>query len=313
MSPVSAHTTVCAVLGRPVRHSLSPAIFNAAFAESGLDWVYVAFEVGVTDLVAALHGVRALGMAGLSVTMPAKEEATRLVDELSAPAAKLGALNCVANVDGRLVGHNTDGPGFVDALAADPGFDVHGCRAVVLGSGGAARAVVLALAGAGAGRVVVVGRSTPRVDRASMLAGEVGATLVAETGSSPGLVTGGGAPVAYRGAALAAELEQADLVVNATPVGMGSDPTLPVEPEVLATGVVVVDLVYHPRRTALLGACAARGIRGFNGVGMLVHQAAHQYRIWTGLEPPLAAMAAATERALDVEASAPGGPESGGR
>ncbi len=306
MSAVSARTTVCAVLGRPVRHSLSPAIFNAAFAEVGLDWVYVAFEVGVAELAGALAGARSLGLAGLSVTMPAKEEATRLVDELSPAATRLGALNCVVNLDGRLVGHNTDGEGFVDALVADTGLVPEGCRAVVLGAGGAARAVVLALAGAGADRITVVGRSAPRVDRASTLAGPSGFALVAETGVSPGGVSVTSRPtrvedaVAYRGDTLAVELGQADLVVNATPVGMGSDPGLPVDPDMFGAGSVVVDLVYHPRQTPLLRACVERGIVSADGVGMLVHQAAHQFRIWTGLEPPLVVMAAATESALDA-------------
>jgi shikimate dehydrogenase len=275
---VSARTRLAAVMGSPVAHSLSPAIHNAAFAATGADWVYVAFEVDEPGVGAAMAGVRALGIAGLSVTMPAKEAVARHVDERSSDADALGAVNCVAVRDGRLVGHNTDGAGFVDALQLDAGIGLDGLDAVVLGAGGAARAVVRALAGAGAARVTVVARNPDRGEVAARLAGEAGRV---------------GAPVDVAGAAV---------VVNATPVGMGDDAgALPVDPTHLGAGQVVVDLIYHPRRTALLVAAEAAGATPVDGLGMLVHQAAHQFRIWTGLDAPLVAMRAAAERQLARE------------
>ena len=155
----SGTSAVVGVIGDPVRHSLSPVLHNAAFAALRLDWVSVAFPVPPSALDAALAGARALGLRGLSVTMPHKEAVARKVDRTSAAAARLGAVNCVVVEPGGLVGENTDGQGFVAALRRGAGFDPAGRRCLVAGAGGAARAVVLALAEAGASEVVVVGRS----------------------------------------------------------------------------------------------------------------------------------------------------------
>lgn len=267
------------MIGDPARHSLSPAIHNAAFRAVDLDWVFLAFEVPAADIATAMTGVRALGIDGLSVTMPHKESVVDLVDRLTPTAATLGAVNCISREGAELVGDNTDGAGFVDALRADEGFDPHGKDCAVIGAGGAARAVVLALAGAGAARVTVVNRTAATAERAAGLAGAVGAT------------------------AGAARVRDADLVVNATPVGMrrigaardadGDGEDLPVAAEYLRAGQVVVDLVYAPPVTPLLAAARAAGATGVNGLGMLVHQAGHAFRRWTKLEPPLAAMSAA--------------------
>ncbi|MEO7556742.1 MAG: shikimate dehydrogenase, partial [Acidimicrobiales bacterium] len=163
-------TQLAAVIGRPVTHSLSPIIHNAAFAEAGLDWTFLAFEVGPDAVGAALDGVRALGLRGLSVTMPYKEAVADLVDRRTADADRLAAVNCVVNDDGQLIGHNTDGPGFLDAIAASAGFVAEGRRAVVVGAGGAARAIVLALSQAGAADVAVLNRTASRAEAAAALA-----------------------------------------------------------------------------------------------------------------------------------------------
>ena len=160
---------MAAVIGDPIAHSLSPAICNAAFDALGLDWVYVAFRVAEGSAVEAVRSMRALGIRGLSVTMPHKAAVIPSLDALDASAERLGAVNCIADADGRLLGHNTDGAGFVSALAAE-GHDVAGARCVVLGAGGAARAVVLALADAGAQEVVVANRSPQRGTAAAALA-----------------------------------------------------------------------------------------------------------------------------------------------
>ncbi|MDP8975681.1 MAG: shikimate dehydrogenase [Actinomycetota bacterium] len=267
------------MLGRPVAHSLSPVLHNAAFAALGLDWAYLAFDVAPGEAAAAVGGARALGIEGLSVTMPHKEAVARAVDRLSATAERLGAVNTVVRVGGDLVGENTDGQGFVDALRADLGFEPSGRRCLVVGAGGAARAVILALAEAGAADVAVVGRSAQRVDAAAALVGEP---------ARPGRPEG------------AAE---ADLVVNATPVGMAGHPEgPPLDTGVLGPGQVVVDLVYHPAVTPLVAAARQRGAVAVGGLGMLVHQAAHAFRLWTGQDAPLEAMSAAAVRALGAEA-----------
>jgi shikimate dehydrogenase len=213
--------------------------------------------------------MRSLGVVGLSVTMPHKHEAATLVDDLTPTARRLGVVNCITARAGRLVGDATDGPGFVAALAAGAHFDVAGRRCVVVGAGGAARAVVLALAEAGAHEVVVVNRSAARAEEAALLAGDGG----------------------RRG--VASDVADADLVVQATPVGMaggGSDEEMPFDPQMLHEGQVVADLVYHPRVTALLAAAADRGARPVGGLGMLVHQAGLALENWTGRPAPLADM-----------------------
>jgi shikimate dehydrogenase len=271
---ISGTTRVAGVIGTPIRHSLSPVIVNAAFEALDLDWDYFAFEVAPDDVGAALDGMRALGIGGLSVTMPHKERAAALVDRCSADAGALGAVNCIVPVGGELVGENTDGPGFIDALAADTGFDLAGCRAVVLGAGGAARAVVLALARAGAADIAVVNRTAVNGERAVELVPGVGRTATA--------------PEA---------VPEAGLVVNATPVGM-TDQGVPVDTGLLGPTHTVVDLVYHPSVTPFLAAAAERGSAVANGLGMLVHQAAHAVRLWTDLDPPVEAMVAAARSAL---------------
>jgi len=262
-------TLLAAVIGSPVRHSLSPAIHNAAFAARGLDWAYLAFEVREDGAPAALAGAEALGIRGLSVTMPLKARIAGLVDHLTPVAAALGAVNTVSFGPEGSTGDNTDGAGLLGALGSEQGWEPAGRRCVVLGAGGAARAVVLALARAGAAAVVVVNRTPERGAAAAALAGAVG--RVGGLGEAAG----------------------ADLVVNATPVGMagtrGAD-RVPLDPALLGPGQLVVDLVYHPVRTPLLVAAADAGARVASGLGMLVHQAALAFEGWTGVDAPLDAM-----------------------
>jgi len=273
MRPITGHTRVAAVIGDPIRHSLSPALLNAAFEAAALDWVYVAFPVPAGQAAAALEAMRVLDLGGLSVTMPHKDAVAAACDELSPAAAALGAVNCVARRDGRLVGHNTDGPGFVDSLLAE-GVAVRDRRCVVVGAGGAARAIVRALADAGAAEVAVVNRTPAKAEVAAALAGLVGRV------GRPDDVT------------------EADLVVNATSIGMLGDPGTPIDAMFLRPHHVVVDAVYRPAITPLLAAAADLGARTVGGLGMLIHQAGHAFTLWTGHDAPVAAMTAAAERLL---------------
>jgi shikimate dehydrogenase len=282
----SAKSVVVGVIGHPVRHSLSPVLHNAAFAALGLDWVSVAFPVAPGMLDAALSGARALGLRGLSVTMPFKEAAAAAVDRTSPTAQRLGAVNCVVVEPEGLVGHNTDGEGFVAALRRGAGFEPSGRRCLVVGAGGAARAVVLALAHAGASQVIVVGRAPARAADAASLAGDVGRT---------------GTPL---------DASDADLVVNATPAGMAgtavAEELPPVDPGLLGRGQLAVDLVYAPRPTRWLELAAGQGAATLDGLGMLVHQAALQIELWSGRPAPVEAMwHAVTEHRDEVE-PAPG-------
>ncbi|MEO1062611.1 MAG: shikimate dehydrogenase [Actinomycetota bacterium] len=263
---MTATTTVAAVIGSPIRHSMSPAIHNAAFAELGLDWVYGAFEVDADGATAAVEAMRALRLGGLSVTMPAKQGVAAAVDRCSADAALLGAVNCVRWDGDELVGENTDGAGFVRSLADEAGVDPAGRRFAVVGAGGAARSIVLSLTRAAAAEIVVVNRSAGPAGVAAELAGPIGRV------GGPG------------------DVAEADVVVNATSLGMAADDPLPVAPEALRPGQVVADIVYARSSTPLLRAAAERGAVALGGLGMLVQQAAVAFEHWTGEPAPVAAM-----------------------
>jgi shikimate dehydrogenase len=275
MRAPTGETRLAAVIGSPVGHSLSPLLLNTAFEAADSDWVYVALEVEQLRVPDAFAGIRALGIAGVSVTMPNKEAAAACADSLTPDAELLGAVNCIVNVDGHLVGHNTDGAGFVAALGAELLFDPADRRCVVLGAGGSARSIALALARANASEVVIVNRTPERAERAVALLGGIGRAV------APG--------EAHE------VLRAADLIVNATSVGMGtpSIDDVPFDVSLIHEGQIVVDIVYRPLRTPLLEAAAARGASTANGVSMLVHQAAIQFELWTGTAAPVAAMTAA--------------------
>ncbi len=273
---ITGSTRVAAVIGDPVRHSLSPALHNAAYRALDLDWVYVAFEVPAGASADALGAVRALGLVGLSVTMPHKEEVAAHCDALSDDATALRSVNTVTRTeDGKLLGSSTDGDGFLRSLR-DAGHEVEpGARVLLVGAGGAARAVALALGRRGA-RVSVAAR---RPDAALAAAALAGGDVVAWDDRADAATT-------------------ADIVVNATPVGMGADVALPIPASSLRSRQVVADLVYHPLETPLLAAAAACGAVTVDGLGMLVHQAALQVECWTGREPPVAVMRAAAQSVL---------------
>jgi shikimate dehydrogenase len=277
MHAPDAESTVVGVIGSPIRQSLSPLLHNAAFAALGLNWVSLAFDVAPGQAKSALVGMQALGLAGLSVTMPLKAEVAALVDRCTDVATRLEAVNCIVNQGGTLEGTNTDGQGFLASLERAAGFDPAGKRCLVIGAGGAARAVTDALAVAGASDVAVVNRTPARAEAVAALAGAAGrAVAVADT----------------------AQVAQADLVVNATPIGMagvaggssgGSESWL-VAPSLVHVGQVVIDLVYAPRPTPWLAAAAAAGATAVDGLGMLVHQAAAQLELWTGFPAPVDVM-----------------------
>ncbi|CAN5641627.1 shikimate dehydrogenase [soil metagenome] len=269
-------TRIAAVIGSPVGHSRSPLLANAAFAAAGLDWAFAAFEVAPGAAGGAVAAMRVLGLGGLMVTMPHKVDVIEHLDRITPAAAALGAVNSVAWEGTELVGDNTDGPGLVASLRHDDGVDPTGLRCVVLGAGGAARSVAWALGAAGAAEVVVLNRTTEKAAVAAALAGPGG-----RVGSLD-------------------DVSRAELVVNATSVGMGTAPgavgPLPVPADRLRPGQVVVDLVYVPLATPLLRAAAAAGARPVDGLGMLVHQAALSIERWTGVAPDIAAMAQAARR-----------------
>ena len=270
---ITGTTKLAAVIGSPVRHSLSPVIHNAAFSAGALDWIYTAFEVAPGKAAEALAAMRVLGISGLSVTMPHKDDVAAAVDVLDPAATALRTANTVVlQDDGRLAGYSTDGAGFVASLR-EAGVESSGMTVAVLGAGGAARSVIDALARVGVDQIVVINRSAARAEAAAQLS--AGRGRVGDV----------------------ADIAHVDLVVNATSVGMGSDEA-PFDLALLRSTQVVADLVYHPIETALLRAARRCGATAVDGLGMLVHQAVLQQQLWTGVSPDPAAMRAAAEHEL---------------
>ena len=272
------------VIGWPVAHSVSPPMHNAAFRSLRLHWQYLLLPVEPQDVIAAVRGLHALGFAGINVTIPHKVAVAALMDELTPEAQSMGAVNTVVMSKGHLLGHNTDAQGFLTALCAR-GFVPSGRTALVLGAGGAARSVVYALGRAGA-RVIIWNR-TPQ--RAALLIEALAPHLpVARVDILPA------------GTSLDDALQAADLVVNATSVGMtGGPPGSPLPPgAALRRDCTVMDLIYTPRLTPLLRQARAAGADVIGGLGMLVHQGAEAFTMWTGQPAPVEVMERAARRAL---------------
>ncbi|GAB4238998.1 MAG: shikimate dehydrogenase [Acidobacteriota bacterium] len=274
---ISAKTKVCAVIGDPVAHSLSPQLHNAAFRAEGMDMVYVAFRVRRQDLAAAVHGVRAFGIRGLSVTIPHKVDIIPLLDHVEPAAAFVGSVNTVVNENGELTGHSTDGPGALRALRA-AGVDPAGKAILLLGSGGAARAIAFALAGL---------EPPPRIRILGIVPEELRSLendLRERTAASVASAT-------LEPSRLVAAVEEAQIIVHATPVGMTprtAESLVP--PELLSSRHVVFDAVYTPLETQLLKDARAAGAKVVPGLGMFVHQAAIQFELWTGTPAPVEVM-----------------------
>ena len=255
------------ILGHPVGHSLSPAMHEAALRELGIGGGYERLDTPPARLSERLREVRR-GFRGVNVTVPLKELVVPLLDGLSPAARAIGAVNTVVNEGGRLLGENTDAAGFLRSLEE---AGVGGRRAVVLGAGGAARAVVYALRGAGY-EVGIVNRTRAR---AEALARAFGARVVGP-----------------------ADVREADLVVNATSVGLGDPSATPLPAEFLPSSGFAVDLVYRPLRTRFLREAEERGLAVVDGLGMLLWQGVLAFELWTGREAPVEAMRRALASAL---------------
>jgi shikimate dehydrogenase len=267
---INGTTQIYGILGRPVAHSLSPVMHNAAFREFGINAVYVAFPVA--DLANAVAGLKGLNIRGASVTIPLKEDIIPMLDELDPQAAKIGAVNTVVNVDGRLVGYNTDWLGALRAL--EEKTEITGKRVLILGAGGASRAIAFGIMEKG-GHVAI---TDIEKDKALALSRQLWVEVVAPDylGQYP-----------------------ADILINATPVGMEPrSGDIPIDPDLLARFQVVMDIVYKPLETRLLKEAQNRGCQVIDGLRMLIHQATEQFTLWTGKPAPLEIMAAAAYGSL---------------
>ena len=271
------------VIGDPVAHSLSPLLHQTMIDQTGAAYRYDVRTVRPEELPAFVRWAKDGGCAGFNVTMPHKEAIRPLLDEVDATAASCGAVNTVCIRKGRAIGHNTDGTGFLDSLAGQ-GFYPQGRTVLLLGAGGAAKAVGHALAAAGASRIIVCAR---RLERAAALAAQL-------PGCGEGIVL---AQDAIQQAAAAC-----DLLVNATPLGMAGSPAFARLDflQAMPPHAVVYDLVYHPRRTALLEAAARQGLRTAGGIDLLIRQAVRAFTFFTGKTPDTAALYAALHEPLGL-------------
>lgn len=266
------------IIGHPVEHSLSPVFQAAAFAHCGLDVVYERWDTPLADLPARVEFLRDPAVLGANITVPHKEHVLSLLDEVGGLAARAGAVNTIVNRGGRLFGFNTDGPGFVAALRQEAVFEPAGRTFLLLGAGGAARGIALALAEVRASAIHIWNR-TP--DRAALLAADLGppASPLAEPPSLQGY----------------------DCLVNCTTIGMqgGPNPSAsPISLETAPPGLLVVDIVYAPLETPLLRAAASLGLPTLGGLPMLIYQGALAFEHWTGLPAPVDVMFAAARSEL---------------
>ena len=270
-------TKVCGIIGDPIEHTMSPLMHNAAFDKMGIDYLYVPFKVGKEDLGKAIEGMRALNMRGLNVTIPHKVAVIPFLDELDPLAEKIGAVNTIVNEDGVLTGYNTDATGFLQALM-ERGIEPKDKNIVILGAGGASRAISFVLA-EGDAHLVILNREL-ELDWAEELAHRLSQAFNQEVQA-----------LKLDGKKLAMVLDKADILVNATSVGMSPNINeTPVPAKLLKPGLVVFDIVYNPIKTRLLREAEAAGAKTINGVDMLVWQGASSVEMWTGLKEPIELM-----------------------
>jgi shikimate dehydrogenase len=274
---ISGKTKVCGLIGDPVEHSLSPCFQNAAFQNRGLDFVYVVFKVEKGRLEAAIAGMRSLGIFGLNVTMPHKIDVIQYLDELDETAKSIGSVNTILNKKGKLVGSTTDGKGALEALKYNS-VDPSEKKVVVLGAGGASRSVSFALAKE-VKELVILNRT---LGKAEELVKELRTTQAVNASVKAGELT-------HRNAQQ--ELRDADILINATSIGMRpQDRLTPVDSSLLRSDLTVFDLVYEPLETRLLAEAKKKGATTIDGLTMLVFQGAVSFETWTGVEAPVEVM-----------------------
>ncbi len=257
------------IFGHPVEHTFSPAMHNAAFDRLGLNWCYLPFHVLPERLGEAVEAIRALGLRGVNVTVPHKESVIRYLDRVDDEAARIGAVNTVVNEEGMLVGYNTDGKGFVRSLE-ETGVIIAGKKIIVLGAGGAARAVCFSLLSAGVSDLLIVNRT---LERAKQLAGDINAVSKAAKATGSLNSTSG-----Y------------DILINTTSLGLHNGDPMPIEDSLLSSSLFVCDLIYNPTRTHLICLAEKRGCKTINGLGMLLWQGVLAFNLWTGIMPPVEVM-----------------------
>ncbi len=283
---ISGKTRLCGIIGDPIEHTMSPVMHNAAFRQRGIDYLYVPFKVKQGELAKAIEGVRALNIRGLNVTIPHKVAVIQFLDEVDNLAEKIGAVNTIVNDDGVLRGYNTDGAGFLQALLGSK-IEPKGKNIVILGAGGASRAISFFLADRGA-HLVILNRLL-ELDWAKELASRISQIFTKEVEA-----------LELNRENLAGALGKANILVNATSVGMtpNIDET-PAASDLLKPELIVFDIVYNPIKTRLLREAEAAGAKTISGLNMLIWQGALAFEKWTGAKAPVELMRQVTIKVLE--------------
>jgi shikimate dehydrogenase len=272
----SGSTKIVRLIGYPVEHSKSPLMHNAAFQSLGLDFVYVLLSVKAPDLKEAVTGLRASNVAGANVTIPHKEEVIKYLDEITPEAMFIGAVNTIHNREGKLIGYNTDGQGFITSLLTDGKIKLEGQRVFLIGAGGAGKAVAVKLAERGVERLVITDKIGERTE-------SLVSRLQENIPDCPVYA------VAMASKEFAEVISESTLLINATPVGMNEGDPCVIDPDYLHKDLFIYDVVYN-RETPLVGEARKRGIKALGGIGMLIHQGAASFEIWTGQKAPVEVM-----------------------
>jgi shikimate dehydrogenase len=273
---MNSQTVLTGLFGHPVGHSLSPLMHNRAFAECGLNFRYAAFDIDPGQVREAVLAIRALGLRGVNVTIPHKVAVMQYLDEIDEEAAAIGAVNTIVNEGGKLIGYNTDGRGYVRSLIEEMDIELAQQSAVLLGAGGAARGVGVALISAGLSSLVIVNRT---IEKAEQLAEQLRT------------INPGAHVTALPMERLTNTLADSTLLVQTTSIGMHPNTEAsPVAAEALHEGLVVSDLIYNPLETRLLLDAKDKGARIHHGVGMFIYQGALSFEYWTGRPAPVDAM-----------------------
>ncbi|REK77824.1 shikimate dehydrogenase [Paenibacillus paeoniae] len=282
---MDSHTVLYGVIGDPIRHSKSPIMMNRAFLETGINGAYAAFHITEDTLGDFIRGVRAMGIRGVNVTIPHKLRVMDLLDEIHEGARAIGAVNTIVNDNGRLIGYNTDGIGYVRSLKEEAAPSIEGKHIVVVGAGGASRGIVYALLQEKPGRITITNRTVARAEElAASLAGGGGIRLEASSSDSLEELCG-----------------EADIVINTTSVGMFPQvDQSPVPGHWLKRGAVASDLIYNPLKTKFLRDAELQGCIAHGGLGMFIYQGAYAFEYWTGQPAPVAAMREGVLAALQL-------------
>ena len=285
---ITSKTKTLGIFGHPISHTLSPVMHNAVIKALGLDMAYLPFEVKPPNLKEAINGIKSLGIIGVSITIPHKESVIRFLDDISEEARLVGAVNTIVNKDRKLVGYNTDGSGYMASLKEELGFNPKSKRIIIIGAGGAARGILAALATQKPKSITVANRTLSRaVSLIKAFKGKFRDTRFEAINLDDNM--------------LKMSFNSVDLLINTTSVGMKQSKALKIPLETLPKIAIVSDIIYNPLETLLLKKAKKFGLTTHGGLGMLVHQGARSFKLWTGMDAPMNVMRKAALKALKME------------